>query len=257
MAIRDISKIQPENIRTTPVPLKIESIKEYFENKQLFFVIDYANSQVKGNMFLTYIANLDLPCEIQLDGTPAEEKLALLKNYMESRNLAHSDALRLACARTILAYRGASTGGFYPNPVLSPEEEARFIAENGELLRRWDQFLSSTLLYLLGSFPDLEKEVRVREQFTTHEDPAFIGSNVVHLFGIPSFTERFFSAPSREPLLYFKPQFEEYMFRGKNLFHYFFVPENTLALAMNGMIAGAISPENLVALVNDLQGAST
>ena len=159
MSIRKISSMNPDHIRISPVPLKMDSIKEYFENKELFFLVDYSQSQIKGNMFLTYISNLDLPCEILLEGTSKEEKKSLLKNYMESRNLANSDVLRLGAAHAVLRYRNTETEGFYQNPVLTHEEQDEFIAENQELLRRWDQFISSTLIYMLQAFPALETQL--------------------------------------------------------------------------------------------------
>ena len=54
------------------------------------------------------------------------------------------------------------------------------------------------------------------------DDVLYIGSNIVTLFSIPSFMELFFTTQMRTQMKYFKQQFDEHIFRGKNLFEYFF-----------------------------------
>jgi len=67
----------------------------------------------------------------------------------------------------------------------------------------------------------------------------------VLLYGLPAFVETFFSTAPRAPIRYFKAQFEEYMFRGKNLFHYFDTDFNPLLAATSGLLTGAIPYESL------------
>lgn len=240
-----MQEIDPSNYRNVTVPLEISQIKEYFENKQLFFLINYADSKIKGNMFLTYISNLDLPCEILLDKTNKEEKFELLKFYMETRNLTISNVLKLASAQVLLELKGFDTTEIFINPAFTREECAEFIQNNPELIQRWNTFISSSFVFLLTSVGELEEQYSFKNTFQTIDDPHYIGSNVVHLYSVPSFLELFFSKPADTEVFYFKPQFEEYMFRGKNLFHYFFCPENTLLLLFNEMLTGEKSVEEI------------
>lgn len=249
MALRNLAEIDPKNIRQTVVPLAIDLIKEFFEKKDLFFVVNYGKSQVKGSMFLTYISNLDLPCEISLTEATKQEKFDLVKIYMETRNMNNSDVLKLTVADVILTYKGVDTKDMFTNPVFSSEEKSEFISQHTDLIKKWDQFLYSTLIFLVKSFPDLNEVLKVETQVTEIDDPNFIGLNVVNLFGIPNFCDFFFATQAQEELCYFKPQFEEYMFKGKNFFHYFNCEENTFILLMSAMLNGKIKPEDLVELV--------
>lgn len=250
MALKDWSAINPQNIRKVTVPLEIDAIKEFFENKELFFVVDYSQSKVKGNMFLTYLSNLDLPCEIMLTGSSTEDKYELLRIYMETRNLSSSDVLRLNAADIILTYKGVDTSEMFNNPAFTPEEKAGFIEKHKDLIRKWDQFLYSSLVYLIKSFPALNEVLKVETQFREVNDNNFVGLNVVNLFSIPGFTEFYFATKPQEELCYFKPQFEEYMFKGKNFFNYFNCEENTMMLLLQALLNNTIKPQELVDYLN-------
>lgn len=249
MALRDWSKIEPQNIRSTTAPLQIDQIKEFFENKSLFFIVDYGKSQIKGNMFLTYLANLDLPFEVDLNNASLQEKFDIVKIYMETRNLNNSDVLRLTVAELLLTYKGISVEGLFRNSIFTQDQKTQFIEMNQDIFRKWDQFFSSCLIYLIKSFPDLNDELKVEQQFRVVNDANYVGLNVIQLFGMPGFIEFFFSKQSQEELCYFKPQFEEYMFKGKNLFDYFNCEENTLMLLMTAVLNNSIKPQDLINFV--------
>jgi hypothetical protein len=233
-----IETIESSNFRHVTVPLEISQIKEYFENKNLFFLINYSESKIKGNMFLTYISNLDLPCEIILGSSGKQDKFELIKFYMETRNLNTSNTLKLTTAQLLLEMKGYDSMDVLRHPVLTREECAEFSSQNAELLKKWDTFISSSFLYLLTAIPELEDKYSFKSLFPVIEDPHFIGSNIVHIYSVPSFLELFFAKQATSPICYFKHQFEEYMFRGKNLFHYFDCPENTLFLLFNEILTG-------------------
>lgn len=243
--MKDIQTIDPANFRNVTVPLEISQIKEYFENKELFFLISYTDSKIKGNMFLTYISNLDLPCEIILTGASKEDRFELLKFYMETRNLNLSATLKYGAAQLLLERKGIDATMMFENPVLSREECAEFIKNNEELVSRWNTFFSSMMIYFLTSIQEVEEEYSFKTQFKVVDDPHFVGSNVVQLFSVPMFLEMFLSKPADCELVYLKPQFEEYMYRGKNLFHYFYCPENTLLLLFNEMLSGNTNLEDI------------
>lgn len=243
MPLKALHEIAPENIRNVGVPLAIEQIKEFFENKKLFFFVDYAQSKIKGNMFLTYLSNLDLPFEIVLSGASKQETFDLIKIFMETRNQSSSDILRLTVADIILTHKGVNTENWLMNPVLSKDDIKEFISQNGELVKKWDTFLSSLMIFILKSFTAIEEQINTSETFPHLKDPNYIGGNVVQLFDIPCFLEMFFSVPYSGELFYFDAQFDELMFKGKNLFHYFFCPENTLVAFIHGAGSGSITPE--------------
>ena len=243
MSLKPIHEIPAENIRNVGVPLAIDQIKEFFENKSLFFLVDYSQSKIKGNMFLTYLSNLDLPFEIILKDAPKQEVFDLIKTYMETRNQSTSDVLRLTVADILLTHKGVDTENWLQNRVLTKEDAKEFISQNLELIKKWDTFLSSTMVFLIKSFPALDEKLKVAEAFQHIKDPNYIGSNVVQLFSIPGFLELFFAAKYDGQLFYFDAQFDELMFKGKNLFHYFSCEENVFYGFIAGAGAGTITPE--------------
>lgn len=243
MALRDWSVIKSENIRETTAPLKIEAIKEFFENKDLVYIVDYTGSQIKGNMFLTYLSNLDLNYEINLAHASTQEKFELIKIFMETRNLNSSDTLRLTVAELLLTYRGQETERVFPKSILTREEKAAFIENHQGLFEKWDLFLNSLYIFMVKSIPALNEQLKVREAHQVVEDPGFIGLNVVQLFSIPGFLDMYLSHPPQQELKYFKPQFEDYIFNGKNLFHYFYCQENTTFVAFSSIFKNEMSVE--------------
>jgi hypothetical protein len=241
MSLKKLSEVKPENVREVSVPLEINQIKEFFENKELFFVVDYGASKIKGSMFLTYLSNLELPSEINLATASKTDKFDILKVFFETRNLCKSDVLTLTAAQV-----------FVNNPLLSTEECQEFIEQNLELIKRWNTFIESCLVFLLVSYKDLNEAFKFSEQFEKIEDPQYVGTNVVQLFSAPAFMEHFYSRPAMSQPYYFKAQFEEYMFKGKNLFDYFACPENTIFGIFSGILDGQVTPKDM----ESLQGLS-
>ena len=47
------------------VPIELKNLKKYFEDKTETYLLDYKNSTLKGAQFLTYLSNLDIPCDIK------------------------------------------------------------------------------------------------------------------------------------------------------------------------------------------------
>ena len=80
-----MSEVEQKEFRNVKVPLSVDQIKEFFTNKNLVYLINYHDSDLKGVVFLTYLSNLDLPAEINFTGSSFEQKEELLKIYMETR----------------------------------------------------------------------------------------------------------------------------------------------------------------------------
>ena len=65
----------------TIVPIELKNLKKYFEDKTETYLIDYEKSKLKGAQFLTYLSNLDVPCDL------SNYDDELLKEYFESSML--------------------------------------------------------------------------------------------------------------------------------------------------------------------------
>jgi hypothetical protein len=243
-----------QNIRIVEVPLPIETIKEYFVDKTIEFKVKYAESKLKGKIFLTYLSNLDVPCDVVLDGTDEEELLSLIKDYMEIKTISKLDTIKMAVAQIMLRASGVEDEKLFENPVLSNELIDRFIVENEELVEKWLLFIDSTMLYLIYIFKELNEELKVEETFGVLDDPNFIGLNVVNLFSIEGFLELYFSPEREINIIYFKQQFEQYMFKGQSLFPYYCNENNYFIGLTMAMLDGKVPVDPIEVFGNSVVG---
>ena len=240
--------VKEENIRIVKVPLAVDQIKEFFVNKELLYLVNYKESDLGGAVFLTYLSNLDLPAEIFFEGCSYEEKEEVLKIYAKSRNIIKSDSLRFNMANVILTSRGIDTQDIFLDPLFDKKEVKRFLSENKELVDIWNQFIESSSLYALNTVKEHVEVDSIKEEFEVIEDASIIGANVVNMFSIPSFMELFLSTGYKFELKYYKHQFEEYMFRGNNLFSFYMNEFNTPFLFHLSMFEDKIGLKELAML---------
>lgn len=205
----------------TIAPIPIDSIKEYFKDKSVMFLIDYENSKLENKVFLTYLSNLDIPCDLKLDSLSSEKKLALLEAYLDIKNITNVPALNIMMAQVILHMIGTNPLTLFKSLSLTTEECNAFIEKNRLAIEKWLVFLDSTMVFLIYSYKDLNEKIKVQENFPTIDDENFVGLNVINLLKIPAFLELYFAAEKPVALYYFKQHFETYMFKGKSFFEYY------------------------------------
>lgn len=213
------------------VPFSLEQIKSVFENNNNVYYINYKDSELKGPIFLTYLANLEIPAEVNLENSTYEEKEELIKVYMETRNLYECPSLLLNIINIMFQFKGVDTTNMINHPVFSPKEVTTFINSHKELVTKWVQFIESSILFAMNSLNPDEDSFEIKKNFPVINDANYIGANIVFLFSIPSFYENFIAIPPKTQLSYFQQQFEEYMFKGKNLYH-FYQHENNMVVKL-------------------------
>ncbi|MFP5387151.1 MAG: hypothetical protein ACLGHN_13815 [Bacteriovoracia bacterium] len=236
---------EEKKIKNVTVPLKVEELKELIEKKDSFYIVNYKESQLRDIVFLNYVSNLNLPCEVLIEGCDYLEKQSLLKAYLTTRNIVTINSLRLNIAMLLLENRGMDTANVFVNPLFTREEAKTFITDNKEVIERWEQFIESTMIFALYTAKDLNDEMDVKSQVRIVDDPNYVGSNIVNMFSIPSFMELFFLTPPKHELCFFQPQFEEYMFKGKNLYEYYFCEENDIYKLFITQVHGGTSFEEI------------
>jgi hypothetical protein len=225
----NMSMENQEEILEVTVPLKVEELKRFIENKEeTFYYINYSKSDINEGVFLNYLSNLELPCDVILEDMSFEEKERFFKAYMSSKSIVNTESVALNIARILLEYRGIDTSEMYQNPALDPKETKLFIEKNEGLLKNWEHFIESTIVYALYITKDVEVDNDIKSQTPAIDDSNFVGLNIVNMFKIPSFLEFFFLAPIKHELSFFTRQFEEYMFKGNNLYEYFFSDQNQI-----------------------------
>lgn len=202
-------------------PIAIDQIKEYFKDKNTLFVIDYNESKLQDKVFLTYLSNLDIPCDINFDTTPREKVFQLLSSYVDIKNICNIPILNVMIAEIILKSIGVNSNILFSKEYCTNEEIGAFIENNKDKLIKWIDFIDSSMVFLLYSYKDLNEKLKVEELFEIVDDHNYMGLNVVNLFKIPGFLELYFSSTKEVKMLYFKQQFETYMFKGKAFFEYY------------------------------------
>jgi hypothetical protein len=234
--------IAAETLRVT-APLSMDQIKAFFENKNLRFLIDYKGSQIQGQKLLVYVSNLELPCDLDLSGSSQEEILQLLHAYMDAKCLVDCDVLRALSGLIMLESNSIDSSFLFDVSPLERGAIQRFLTENSEGVARWNSFIASSFVSFLAGVEAIEEQYRFKSQLETIDDRDYVGHNIVGLFSLPGFVEAFHSAPITHPIKYYKPQFEDYMFKGKSFHHYFCNDNNLLAIYLDGVLSGAIPPD--------------
>jgi len=224
-------------IRSTTAPIGMDDLKEGFTNPDIVFLIDYDKSVMRGKQILTYLSNLDVPCDIKFgpETTTAERKELILE-YMKLRNLVKCPSLALTVGTILTAIK--NIGDFYDvigNPVLNKDEIIEFIEENKLLVNQWRVVMDSMIIYTLSINTKYREAFGdPKDQFHQIDDDKAIGNNFVNLFSLPFFLECYYSVLGEE-CHYFTKQFEDYMFEGKNLYYWFMRPGNPLPAILETM----------------------
>lgn len=214
-------------IKETVAPLPIESIKEYFHDKEIKFLVDYENSKISDKIFLTYVSNLDIPLDVKLrKDFPTEKIFSLIDAYMDVKTISNVDTLTMMIVHIVLKAIGVDTKSALQNPFLTEEQVDQFIETRKEKVERWVHFLDSSMLFLIYSYKELNERLKVEENFPKIEDPNYVGLNIVNLFRVQGFMNCYFGSSPTPNVSFFTEQFTKYMFKGKNFFSYFNNEEN-------------------------------
>lgn len=239
--------IPEDKLRETVVPFPTNMIREYFSDKDLFFIANYSESKLKGAQFLTYLSNINIPSDVKFN-TPIgyEEYAEIMKAYMESINIVNCAGLHVMAAEMLLVAKGLP---YERSPYALPIDEKvilMFIEEHYEMVQKWMHFIDSTQVYALRSIKALNDHFKPEERFPVVEDRSYVGANIAQLFRIPQFIALYFVIENATyKLSYFREQFEEYMFKNETLAKYFQSPNNFAALYFMHYASGLFKPEDI------------
>lgn len=212
-------KIIMNTIETT-VPISIDNLKIYFSDKNTNFLIDYDNSTLKEEKFLIYLSNLDLPCDVKFDHTK-KEHLELLKIYLNSKHLVNLPSIENEVLCLLTEFKNLGEHGY-----------KSFIEENKDSLKQLCSVLDSLTLY---NFYCLNSE-KFKEHVKTYDVKSSdgIGINFVNLLKYPEYYT-LYEKVDQDSLFYYEDFFNEYMFKGKNLYHYWSNENNPIFLMTWGL----------------------
>ena len=202
------------SIIKTPAPIDIADLKKYFVDKETFFEIDYAASTIKEEKLLVYISNLDLPCDIIFGD---DDALELVRCYLESNFLVNLPSLEELTISLLLQHKGIEE-------VQHPD----MLAELKPQLDSWVQKLDSLPLFNMYCIDDLEMQEWVTSEHKQNDTTDLTGVNFVSLLKYTDFYQ-FDEKIDSEPTFY-SAYFNEYMFKGNNLFSYWANENNPMFL---------------------------
>lgn len=243
-------------IKDTIAPIPIELLKEYFSDDSIIFNIDYANSILKGDKLITYLSNLDVPSKLSgWSNLSKQEKFDFVKDYMNSKLVIQSWELE-ACVIKIL-YHASDYDFFFQyedcEDVLTKDEIKEFCEENKDIIEKWLTMLASCSIYALTTVEDLKE--MVVEEYEIIDDYDYCGVNFVQLFR-HELTQQLLT--TERDAYYFEKQFNEPMFKGKNLFAYWLTEQNTMATIVAGISSGDITHDEFNANIEQgLEDVST
>lgn len=217
------------NIIETSAPIKIEDLKKYFLDKETFYVVDYESSEIKGKKLLTYLSNLDIPCDLKINAS-SQEFLDLLKEYLTFPLIVNIPFLEKETVKMLLQLKKVNDFGY-----------ANFIEENSEVLEKWTQILDSLLYYNTYSINDPEYKDFIKNS-NKFDNSLMIGVNFVSLLKYEDFYD-FYTTVDPENFKYHEIYFNDYVFKGKNLFYYWATERNPVYLITWAIEADKFDPE--------------
>lgn len=218
------------NIIETIAPIPIEELKIYFNDKNTSYLINYENSKLKGNKLLTYLSNLDLPCDIEF-GENEESKYELLKEYFHSQFLVNIPNLEYIASCVLHDYKGITNNGY-----------SNFIKDNEEIVKHWCEVLDSLLLFNSYTL-NIEEMKTYVESFPVNDTDSVEGINFVSLLKNPGFF-MYYQNVNKKKMSFYTVYFKENIFKGKNLYHFWANSNNPLFLLTMGIAEGFVTGEN-------------
>jgi hypothetical protein len=195
----------------TTAPISIEELKKYFTNKDTFYIIDYSKSEMKGSKLLTYLSNLDLPVDIK------EPDLELVKDYFNSISLVNINSLENIAINILLQYKG----------LVKEDNYKDFIEQNKEIVSRWSDILDSLSIYNLYTLKSDEFR-NYAKSFPKDDTKDLKGVNFLSILKHENFY--LFYNKLNSNIKFYTHYFDDYMFRGKNLFSFWNNKNNLLFL---------------------------
>lgn len=218
----------------TAAPIKIEDLKKYFEDKSTVFVIDYASSSIKAEKLLIYISNLDIPCDIKFNN--ADEVSELLAAYLHSSFIVNLPILEKITISLLLQNKG-----------LVDIVDDEMLTKLKPYLDVWTEKLDSLPLFNLYVVQDDEFKQWVVDHHVEDDTSDLAGINFVSILDNEDFY--FFYQKLTDNPKYYSKLFNEYMFKGRNLYSFWANEHNPLFLLTHAIASNTMEIDKYTTIV--------
>jgi hypothetical protein len=225
----------------TIAPISLDHLKVYFTDKETLFKINYADSELKEDKLFVYLSNLELPCDLVFSSD--EEVMAAVKSYLHFSHILSVPILENLTISLLLQFKGIGEDKIWPE---------EFLNENSVILNSWVQKLESLTIYNLYTVDseDLKDYVKTFKEDNTSSTE---GINFVSLLKNPNFY-MFYNSIDENNLTYYSTYFEEYMFKGSNLYSYWANENNPMFMLTWSIVSGELNyKEYFESIKNDEQ----
>jgi hypothetical protein len=208
---------QPE-IKT--IPLSTNDIIGFFQNPDHFFFINYNNSSLKKESFLTYLANMKMKCDlIDYQSIALEDRVEMLSCFLNHSYVIEVPVLKNALISLLLYTRTGEMVFDY----LSKEEAEIFIKNNKEMIDHACCFFDSMILVLPSMSHEFKEKVfdkMIEEnQIEIIENANSIGINTFALIACPDFLDMFIGLGQKDfQIRYYKYAIDKFSYKNKKLF---------------------------------------
>ena len=209
------------------LPLDDNQLLEFIDNQDKVYEIDFSKNTLDNQTALTYLSNLEMKCNVDFSNLSLEQKFDLIKTYMMFDSMVSIENLEKITLQIFNQYKGLIIEDLILD-ILSKDEISSFIKENQDLLQKYDEVLSSIFFFNLMSFYNNEEKELMKKGCTKIiQNPRYIGINFVNLLKYPEFYAQFLLDKPKYTY-YFKEYFEDYMFKGYNLFKFLQTKNNII-----------------------------
>jgi hypothetical protein len=219
------------NIVNTTAPISIDNLKKYFVDKDTFFIIEYHNSTLKGKKLLTYLSNLDIPADISFSECSDEEFFEILQEYFQSSSISNIPFLEKAVISVLKEKLKLTNTDFF----------GKFIEDNKTIIDSWLSKIFSLTLFNMYTIEAPEFKQFVTEH-PLDETDSTEGINFVSLLKHEEFYE-LYQKIDYSQVKFYKKYFEDYIFKGKNLYSYWANENNPMFLLTFSIANGNITNE--------------
>jgi hypothetical protein len=216
------------NIVETKAPISIEDLKLYFNDNETFYNIDYTTSDIKSEKLLVYISNLDIPCNIKFNSE--EEIEEMIGVYLNSNFLVNIESLELKAMDLLFQEKG-----------IIKKRDLALLEKYSEEIDTWATKLESLTLFNMYMLNSNEIKEWITESHPTDDTSELTGVNFLSLLKYEMFYS-YYQKMTQE-LKYFSTYFNEYMFKGKNLYSYWANENNPMFILTYHISQGTLNVE--------------
>ncbi|GEM_PF-5205330 len=238
----------------TKFPLSMDDLKSVITNPEVNIIADYKQCQIKDRALLIYLGNINV-ANVFFDKGACEEKdfYELVDSYITFKSVIDLINLKYSMIQILFAIKGIALNEIEQKTVdhfslISQEGVRDYLADE----KRLDNVLK--MMLLIDNFPTFmytcskefrDGEVLPEDTFQVIDDLDFTGFTFTTLLKLPLFYMHYFTSMTVEHPFYFKQQFDEFFYNGKNLFAETFQSCPELYSAMNMALVGKITPESI------------